>query len=352
MNWRTIKTLIAKDFKLFFRNRFFGVMTIFGLVLYIVFYFIMPNVVGETIEIGFYAPPVLVAFDQGIEEEGLTIREMKSEDELKQAVIDKELHIGISFPEDIQKSLMSGKKPQIFVYYSSDLSDEIKEMYTILIGEIINQMSGFEINIDEVEIVLGPDMGGKQIPYRDRMLPLFAVMLLITETMGLANLITSEKESGTVQALLTTPMKVTDLFIGKGVTGVFLAFSPAVLLMIITGSLTQNVLLIITSLLLGSIMVTGLAFFIASISRDMMSVIAWGTLLMIVLFIPAFTVIFPGPVSGWIKVIPSFFLVDILHRAVNFDIGWGGNLNNILFLIGFDIVFVLLGIITLKRKAK
>lgn len=351
MSWRTIKTLIAKDFKLFFRNKFFGVMTIFGIILYLVFYFIMPNTVDEKIEIGLYAPQAFSMFYENIEE-GLIIRNMKTEDELKQAVTDKELHIGISIPEDIQKSLMSGKKPQIFVYYSSDLSDEIKEMYTILIGEMINQMSGFEIDIDEVEIVLGPDMGGKQIPYRDRMLPLFAVMLLITETLGLANLITSELEDGTIQALLTTPMKVTDLFVGKGVTGVFLAFSPAVLLMIITGSLTQNVSLIIISLLLGSIMVTGLAFFIASISKDMMSVIAWGTLVMIVLFIPAFTVIFPGPVSGWIKVIPSFFLVDTLHRAVNFDIGWSGNLNNIMFLIGFNIIFVLLGIITLKRKVK
>ena len=351
MSWRTIKTLIAKDFKLFFRNKFFGVMTIFGIILYLVFYFIMPNTVDEEIEIGLYAPQAFSMFYENIEE-GLIIRNMKTEDELKQAVTDKELHIGISFPEDIQKSLMSGKKPQIFVYYSSDLSDEIKEMYTILIGEMINQMSGFEIDIDEVEIVLGPDMGGKQIPYRDRMLPLFAVMLLITETLGLANLITSELEEGTIQALLTTPMKVTDLFVGKGITGVFLAFSPAVLLMIITGSLTQNVSLIITSLLLGSIMVTGLAFFIASLSKDMMSVIAWGTLLMIVLFIPAFTVIFPGPVSGWIKVIPSFFLVDTLHRAVNFDIGWSGNLNNIMFLIGFNIVFVFLGIITLKRKVR
>jgi len=351
MSWRTIKTLIAKDFKLFFRNKFFGVMTIFGIIFYLVFYFIMPNAVDETIEIGLYAPQAFSMFYENIEE-GLIIRNMKTEDELKQAVTGKELHIGISIPEDIQKSLISGKKPQIFVYYSSDLSDEIKEMYTILIGEMINQMSGFEIDIDEVEIVLGQDMGGKQIPYRDRMLPLFAVMLLITETLGLANLITSELEDGTIEALLTTPMKVTDLFVGKGVTGVFLAFSPAALLMIITGSLTQNVSLIITSLLLGSIMVTGLAFFIASLSKDMMSVIAWGTLLMIVLFIPAFTVIFPGPVSGWIKVIPSFFLVDILHRAVNFGIGWSGNLNNIMFLIGFNIVFVFLGIITLERKVK
>jgi len=350
MNWLIIKTLISKDFKLFFRDKFFGIMTIAGIVLYIIFYFIMPNAIDETIEIGLYAPQASNISYKNIKEEGLIIRYMKTEDELKQAIIDKKLHIGISIPEDIQKSLLSAKKPQLFVYYSSDLSDEIKEMYTMLISEMINEMSGFKIDIDDVEIVLGPDMGDKQIPFRDRMLPLFAFMLLITETMGLANLIASELENGTIQALLTTPMKVMDLFVGKGITGVFLAFSQVLLLMIITGSLTQNILLIITSLLLGSIMVTGLAFFIASISKDMMSVVAWGTLSMIVLFIPAFTVIFPGPVSGWIKVIPSFFLVDILHRAVNFDIGWGGNLNNIMLLMGFNIVFVFLGIITLKRR--
>ncbi|GAI21061.1 unnamed protein product, partial [marine sediment metagenome] len=70
----------------------------------------MPNTVDEEIEIGLYAPQAFSMFYENIEE-GLIIRNMKTEDELKQAVTDKELHIGISFPEDIQKSLMSGKKP-------------------------------------------------------------------------------------------------------------------------------------------------------------------------------------------------------------------------------------------------
>ncbi|MFQ5753979.1 MAG: ABC transporter permease [bacterium] len=350
MSWHIIKTLIAKDLKLFFRDKFFGLMTISGIVLYIVFYFIMPETIDESIEIGLYAPTASSLFKDNIAEEGVVIRNVNTEDELKQAVTNKEFHIGISIPEDIQQTLVSGKKPQILVYLSSTLPDEFKEMYTILIGEFINSMCSFKINIDPVEIVLGPDMGGKQIPVRDRMLPLLAFMLLLTETLGLANLITSELEKETMQALLTTPMNVCDLFAGKVVTGVFLAFLPTVLLLTITGSLTQNVLLILFSLLLGSIMVTGLAFIVAAISKDMLSVVAWGTLLLGVLCIPAFTVLFPGAASGWIKVIPSFYLVDILHRAVNFDIGWSGNLNNILYLLGFNVFFVFLGMMTLNRK--
>ncbi|UCE06281.1 MAG: ABC transporter permease, partial [bacterium] len=348
MNWYIIETLIFKDIKLLFRDKMFGFITIFSIILYIIFYFVMPKTVDETIEIGFHAPMVFDMFNKNLAKEGVVIRGVKTEDELKQAIIDKEFQIGISIPGDIGQSLLSGKKPQIFVYYSSDVPGDIKEMYTIFISEMINEMSGFKIDIDDVEIVLGPDMGGKQIPYRDRLIPLFAFLLLITETFGLANLITSETENETVQALLTTPMEVVDLFVGKGITGVFLAFSQTVFLMIITASLAQNTLLIIISLLLGSIMVTALAFLLASISKDLMSVIAWGTLFIIVFVVPAVSMIFPGSVSGWIKVIPSFFLVDTLHRAVNFDIGWSGNINNILFLIGFNIVFVFLGIITLK----
>ncbi len=350
MNWHIIKTLVIKDFVLYCKDKTFGYMTIVGIVIYLVFYLMMPNTVDETIEIGLYAPQVFNMFNQNIENKGLSIRNVKTEEELKQAITTKELHIGISIPEDMEKSILSGEKTQIFVYFSSDLSDELKELFTIIISEMINEMSGFKLNIDDVQIVLGPDMGGKQIPQRDRMLPLLVFMLLLAETMGLANLITSELENGTIQALLVTPMKVIDLFVGKGITGVLLAFSQTVILMIITSSLTLNILLIIITLLLGSILVTGLAFLIASISKDLMSVIAWATLLMAILCVPAFTVIFPGPVSGWIKVIPTYFLVDTLHRAVNFNIGFSGNLNNIMFLIGFNIVFMFLGIITLKRK--
>ena len=226
----------------------------------------------------------------------------------------------------------------------------MKDIYNILLCEKIAQLSGMELNIRKSEIILGPDMGGKQISHRDRMLPLFLLMLLLTETLGLANLISTEIEKGTIHALAVTPMRVVDLFAGKGITGVLLAFSPALIMIILTGNLTHNILLIIISLLLGSMMVTGMAFLIASISKNMMTVVGWGTFFMIFLLIPAIAVIFPGPVSGWIKSIPSFFLTDILHRAVNFHIGWSGNLINILFLLGFNIIFVLLGIFALKRK--
>ena len=87
MNWRIIGALVAKDLSLFFRNRFFTLITVLGLVAYLVIYFIMPKSVNENLEIGLYAPVVLPAFEQ-MQGEGLEIEQVESEELLKVGVIE------------------------------------------------------------------------------------------------------------------------------------------------------------------------------------------------------------------------------------------------------------------------
>ena len=43
MNLAGIRALVAKDFTLFFRNRFFALMTSLALVVYVGLYFVMPG---------------------------------------------------------------------------------------------------------------------------------------------------------------------------------------------------------------------------------------------------------------------------------------------------------------------
>lgn len=350
MNRPAIRALVAKDLTLFSRDKFFGIMTIFSIILYISFYYIMPRTVDETIEIAVFIPQASFLSEGAVEEEDVSITSMSSEEELKQAILDKKFQVGIYIPPINPLTMTQGKKPELIIYYPSDLGSEMKEMFTIFISEWINIVSGRQINIEENEIILGPDMAGAQISFRDRLLPMFAFMLLIMETFTLANLITSEIEHGTVRALLSTPMKINDLFLGKGIVGILLAFSQTVLFLFVTGSLTRQVPLVLTTLFLGSVMFTSLAFFIASISKDTMSVVGRATIIIMVLIIPCFSSLFPGPVSGWIRVIPSYHIVNILSKALNFNAGWSGNIHNLLFLSGFNIVFLVLGVFSLRRR--
>jgi len=96
---------------------------------------------------------------------------------------------------------------------------------------------------------------------------------------------------------------------------------------------------------------TGVGFIIATLGKDMMSVMAWGIIVLIILFIPTFGVMFPGTITDWVKAIPSYYLVDTVHRATNFGAGWGNIWPNLLILLGFDVALVWIGIVALRRKA-
>jgi len=349
VNWRIIGALVAKDFSLFFRNRFFALVTALGLIAYLVIYFVMPSSVNENLEIGLYAPVMLPAFEQ-MQGEGLEIEEVESEELLKEGVTEGQYVAGIALPADIMEGFMSGQKPKISVYFASDVPEEIKAAVKLIIRELAYQQIGQPLAIEVSEEILGPDLAGMQIPPRDRMRPLFAILLIMTETFGLANLISEEVERRTINALLVTPVSVKDLFTAKGITGVSLAFVQAALFMAIIGGMSRQPLIILAALLLGAVLVTGIGFLIAALSKSFMAVIAWGMVGLIILFIPAFGIMFPGAVTGWVKAIPSYYLVDTVHRVSNFGVGWGDVWYNLLILLGFDLAIAWIGIMALGRR--
>jgi ABC-2 type transport system permease protein len=349
MNLRIIGALISKDFSLFFRNRFFALMTVFGLITYLIIYFLMPSSVDETLKIGFYAPAMPPVFEQ-MQEGGLEIEVVESDEALREAVTEGQYVAGVALPAEIMERFNSGQKPQINVYFAADTPEELKDAALVLIRELFYLQTGQPLTIEISEEILGPDMIGMQIPPRDRLRPLFAFILLMFETMGLATLIGQEVGRRTIQALLVTPMTVRDLFAAKEIMGASLAFGPAALFMAIVGGMRGQPLVILAALLLGAVLVTGIGFLIGSVAKDMMSAMPWFLVAFIPLLIPAFSVMFPGLITGWVKAIPSYYLVDTLHRAANFGSGWGDVWQSLLMLLGFNIVIFWIGITALGRK--
>jgi ABC-2 type transport system permease protein len=349
MNFGIIRALAAKDLSLFFRNKFYALITALGIITYIIIYFVMPSTVDESLKVGLYAPVVPPVFER-IPEEGLIIDAVESEEALTSAVTDGKYAAGIALPADILDKLEQGLKPLIKLYFTADAPVEVKDAIEVMVTELAYLQTGQPLAIETSAEILGPDKIGEQVPTRDRMRPLFAILLLMFETMGLASLISEEVEHGTVQALLITPMTVIDLFAAKGIMGISLAFGQAVLFMAIVGGLNSQPLIMLTSLFLGGILVTGAAFLIASLAKDMMSVMAWGIVVVIALSVPAFGILFPGTITGWVKVLPSYYLVDTIHQVASLDAGWSHIWSNLLVLLGFNAAFVVAGIMALRRK--
>lgn len=350
MKINVVKALLKKDMALFLSNRFYMLITVIGLVFYIGIYFVLPVQSDEEFSMAMYAPVVPPAFSQLTEHEGVDIEFFDDEDTLKQSVLKGDYQVAIVLPPDIMDTWSSGGKPQITVYYSSTAPSEINAIIVALVKELSYVQTGQPLNFETTEEILGPDMLGNQIALRDRMRPLLAVFILLVEILTLASLIAVEIEQGTARALLVTPLRISELFMAKGILGVGLAFGQSILFMALVGGFSHQPLIVLSALILGSLMVVGVGFLLASLTRDVNSVTGWGMLILILLAVPGFGTAIPGLISDWAKVIPSYYLTDTVSRVVNYSASWGDVGMNLGILAGFTVLVIWIGMITLRRR--
>ncbi|NCC31703.1 MAG: ABC transporter permease [Chloroflexia bacterium] len=351
MTTMMLTALIAKDFKGYFANRFFALVTVLSLVAFTGLYFLLPKTVDETLALGLVlaeAPPALEAELSNADE--VRIARFATSEELQAAILAGDLPVGFVFPDDLAAQLQAGTQPQVALFLAPDLPPEFVSIYEVALQEFVFLILGQDLPIEVTETVLGPDMAGAQIAPRQRMLPLLVVFVLMVECLGLASLIASEVEAGTIRALLVTPLTMRGLFLAKGIFGSLFAFAQAAVLLLLTGGLAAQPLLNLLALLAGAAMVTGVAFLIASVGRDLMSVMGWGILAMLLLALPTLSLLIPGLVSNWMRLIPSHYLVDTLFRTLNFEAGWREVGANLLVLLAYAAVLMTIGTMTLQRR--
>jgi ABC-2 type transport system permease protein len=350
VNGRTIRALLKKDTALFRSNRFYLLMTVVGLIFYIGMYFVLPRTVEETLKLAMYAPAPPPAFSQLTQQPGAEIKQFDTEDALKQAVLKGGYTAGLALPSDMMAVWAAGGKPQVTVYYPSSSPPEVADAIAALVKELAYAQTGQALAFDVNAETLGPDMLGTQVPLRDRMVPMMAIFILLLEIMSLASLITVEIEQGTARALLVTPMGISDLFAAKGILGGVLALAQAVLFMLLVGGFSHQPLLMLVTLLAGCLFAVGTGFLVASLARDVMAVTGLSLLIFVILAIPGFGSIVPGLLSGWAKAIPSYYLTDTVNRIANYGAGWGDVALNLAIISGISILFLGLGMISLRRR--
>ncbi len=350
---RHLGTLLKKDLVLFTRDRFYFLITVLGIVMYIIMYFVMPSTLEETLKLGIYAPgiPEVESIDAALAlEEGVDLKVFNSIEELWEAVNKNQYSAGIALPDNFMGMLAQGETPKVTLFFAAATPEELKIAVTTMVNEMASMAANQEIVVEMQTEVLGRDMMGNQVPWRNRLLPALIIFILGTEIMSLASLIATELEQKTIRALLATPLKLNQLLSEKALLGISMAFLQVLLFSLIVGALAHQALITILVLIAGCIMVTGLGFLVAAMSRDLMGVTAWGMVAMIIFVIPAIGGIIPGLLADWAKVIPSYHLTEAIIQLMNYKAGFSTVSGNILIMLGWSLVFGIIGVITLRRR--
>jgi ABC-2 type transport system permease protein len=352
-----IGAIIAKDLTAFSRDRFLLVITVLGLVFYVAVFWVLPDTVDETITLG-VAPAEAGALLEGIldqGDEGVELVVFGSAGELRGAVesADGEVVAGMSFPPDFLEAVAAGRETTVTVFVRGDAPEVIQQAIGGMVRELAYLAGGSlpPVTFPESEtVVLGPDRAGDQVSMQERMRPLFAFFVLLVETFALASLVASEIQSRTATAIVVSPARVSDFLAAKGVFGTGLAFTEAVLLMLLVGALASNVPTILVVLLLGALLVTGFGLLAGSSGKDFLGILFWSMLFMIPLAIPAFGVLFPGSASGFVRLLPSWGLVEGILRSTAYGVPLSELGVEMAALAGWVVVAFTAGWLVLRRK--
>ena len=349
MNWSIIKSLVTKDLKEIFRNKFSTFMIIIVLVNFTVIYMVMPKTVDETIDVAFYTADLPLDVEEA-GEQGIALIELETADEVKKQIEEEEYQLGIVLGEGFFTNIQQGLPPEVTVYYSQKIAPEMKEALQLLLQESAYQLTGTPLPVQLATEVVGTDMVGQQIPERERTRSMFISFVLLIELMSLSSLILEEIDNGVLRGILISPASVKDILVSKVITGFLLAFGETVILTAFLGAFSGSALIVLLVIILGAIMISGLSFLVGSLAKDATSSFGWSMLIFVVLVIPSIAIMMPGGASGWVKAVPSYYFIDALDQASNYAATFGQVWLSLTILLGVSLILFVAGYYSLRKR--
>lgn len=145
------------------------------------------------------------------------VKDVETE-EAMQMIAAQELDLAILFPENFDEAVALGEKPEIEIYYNS-VNNESARIYQF----VVNTLDSYEESLANVFTLnskgetydLATEEDVSAMIY-SMMLPMLLLMFVYSGCISVApESIAGEKERGTIATLLVTPMKRSDLALGK-----------------------------------------------------------------------------------------------------------------------------------------
>jgi ABC-2 type transport system permease protein len=145
-------------------------------------------------------------------------------------------------------------------------------------------------------------------------LPLIVIYAVMIAGLFLpASSLVEERGSRTIDAVLVTPARMSDVLLAKGVLGVLLAVLMGWVTLALNGALTSQVVGLTLFLVLGGIMMAELGLILGCWAKDtntLFSAIKGGG---VVVIAPVLFTLFPGLPQGVARVFPTYYFLQPIY---------------------------------------
>jgi ABC-2 type transport system permease protein len=238
--------------------------------------------------------------------------------------------VGLVVPADADATMRGGGHPAIEIYFhAAKYGDFSQQVFVATLLAASQRIAGQQppITITQTQLQLPPDQQGQtKVDMGKRLASIFGMVALLvglisTGLMLLPTLLVEEKEKKTLRMILASPASYGDVIAGKLLVGLAYTLLLSAFLLLIGRLPTEALPLLSLFMILGAVLFLLAGLVLGAWSKTGTEVNTYGSVVFMVALMPIMLNM-PGfdlegsPVGAAIHIIPNFYMVDGMRRAL------------------------------------
>jgi ABC-2 type transport system permease protein len=347
MSMRRTSKILLKDLRLGPRSPIF----LWALIYPAVITLVVQVVFGSL----FQARPRMGIVDQGRSEiatrmsrlEGIDLTLLKSVPELKQRVEGNDFDAGLVLKAGFDTAMRSGQKPLLEFYIGGESLASNRIILAVTTLDIVRRVEG---KVPPVDVEINTLGDAQALSISTRLLPMMVLFaLLIAGMFVTAFSLVDEREKKTLDAVLVTPVKLSEILAAKAGLGFILAVLMAYVTLLLNGASGSRPAALLITLVVAGLMSVEFGLIYGTVAKDSKTLFTLMKTLNIFLLAPVIFYIFPDWPQWIAKIFPTYWLINPIFEIVT--------KNTRLADIGVDLgvatgicVILIIPVLALKRR--
>lgn len=322
MSWRVVAAIAQKDLIDAIRNRYLLVALLTPLSVALLLRLMVPGVESlKNLTIVVHDPGRSTLVSQLRAVPQIKLVDTDSEANAKAEVEKIDAAGALVVPTNFDADVAAGKQPKLNVYVNNKKNQieqaAFRQVMNRQVAALAQRPPPAELNwINVSEETASSTTGGFNLT--QMLLPLLLLLTFgMTGALVVPLLLVEEKEKRTMDFLLTSPARLTEVIAGKALTGVVYSVLIAGVLLAVNRHLVGNWPLTMLTILLGMVLIVAVGLLMGSLFKTTMQINTWASLALLVLITPSFP--FPGSpavLDTAMRFIPTYYFVEALKLSL------------------------------------
>jgi ABC-2 type transport system permease protein len=268
----------------------------------------------------FEADPRLGIVDQGASSvtaaledmEGIALSRLDDVDQLKQQVEANDLDAGLVLVAGFDEKVRAGERPPLEFYVGGETLASNRIILSVTAIDLVRAVEGGEPPV-EVQVVA---LGDEGLPISVRLVPFVVMYALLVAGVFLPSFsLADEREKGTLEALVVTPVRLSEVVTAKGILGFLLAVTMAIVTLWMNSALTAEPLALIVVVLVAGLLLVEVGLIYGTASKNVTGVFTLIKGTGFLLLSPTIFYIFPSWPQWIAKLIPTYWVINPVYEV-------------------------------------